>query len=177
MKTSTKVILVAVIVLALIVAYVYPRNVVLVGASPTGSIFTTAKFASIVVNLANTGANGTSTSILNTDTNDRYVSGFKIGCENVGTSQTAGTGASLAQWKVAVGTTSSASPVAFNGYAPLTNGYVLSTTTVNLVVASTTTAVATSSMAAIWQTNTNMTFFYNATNTAVCTEGVEYFGS
>lgn len=157
--------------------YVYPVPQYLVGASPAGSTFATSKTAGVAVNLANPGANGTSTSILNTDTNDRYVSSFHVGCENVGTSKTAYAGAGLANLQISIGTTTAPSPASFLSAAPVAVNFSIPTTTVDYLVSSSTLLTATSTLAAVWPTGTYMTFFFNATNTAACTAGVDYFGS
>ena len=144
--------------------------------SAAGSTFSTAKFAGVVVSLTTAGASATSTSILNTDAYDRYVSEFKVGCEKVGTSYVANTGAGLASWQISVGTTTTASPAAFSSFAAVATNFVLSTSSTNVLAASSTLATG-SQNATIWPTNTYMTFAFNATNTAACTVGVSYFGS
>jgi hypothetical protein len=144
------------------------------GASPTGSTFTTAKFAAVTINLANTGQNGTSTSIINTDTNSRYVSSVKVGCTGVGTSLTAGNGTGLASLQLSIGTTSTSNPVSFVSGNPVVSGMVIATTTSNYFISSSTSGLTNGS---IWGAGMPMTFSWNATNTAVCTEGVEYIGS
>jgi len=149
----------------------------LVSGSPAGSTLTNAKFAGIVVNPSVPGANATSTSILNTDTFDRYVTGFSVGCENVGTSKTAYTGTGLANWQISIGTTTTAAPATFLSFAAIASSFNLSTSTSDLIAASSTLQIATSSLAMVWPTNTYMTFSFNATNTAACTVGVSYTGS
>ncbi len=180
MKTSTitKIVVGIVAVLAIAGAYVFPQYIPtqLAGISPAGSTFLNAKFAGVAINLANTGANGTSTSILNTDANDRFVVASKIGCSGVGTSQTAYTGAGLANLLVSVGTTTAAAPAGFTSFAAVATNVALSTSTVNLLFASSTLVTGTEN-ATLWPTNTYMTFYFNATNTARCTVGVEYLGS
>lgn len=173
---------VIVAVIVIVGAYYFPKYkqsapLQVAGTSPSGSTFLNAKFAGIAMNLASPGTNGTSSSILNTDANDRYVHDFKVGCEGVGTSKTAYTGTGLANLQIAIGTTTTAAPATFLSFAAITTGANISTSTVNFEVASSTTLVATSSLAAIWPANTYMTFFWNATNTAACTVGVGYFGS
>lgn len=176
-KTITSVILAAVIALAIIGGYYFPKYQILASASPTGSTFGDAKFAGVVVSLATPGANGTSTSILNTDTSDRYVTSTKVGCENIGTSRTAYTGTGLASLQVSIGTTTSANPASFLSFAAITTGTIIGTSSVNNLFSSSTLQTATTSLSVIWPANTNMTFYFNATNTAVCTVGVDYIGS
>jgi hypothetical protein len=151
------------------------------GTSPSGSTGQSARqYNAYGVNLATPGANGTSTSILNNSGNDLYVTALKVGCENVGTSKTAYTGAGLtnAGLTVNVGTTSTAAPASVAYTFPVTgSAFALSTSTTNLEVSSSTLLIATSSNAAVWNAGTYMTFFVNATNTATCTFGVDAFSS
>lgn len=153
----------------------WPQNIAT--ASPAGSTFSNAKFAGITINLANQSANGTTSSIVNTDANDRYVTSFKIGCENVGTSGGNNAGAGYAALQFNIGTTSASAPVAFSSFAAIALNVKVSTSTTNVLVSSSTLLTATSSLATVWPSGTPMTFYSNATNTAVCTVGVEYFGS
>lgn len=182
MKTS-KIIAIAVVLGVIILGCVWaykanaPQSVLTGATSPVGSTFNNAKFAGVTISLASPGANGTSTSMLNTDAYDRYVSSFKVGCEGVGTSKTAYAGTGLANLQVSVGTTTTAAPASFSSFAAIALNFNLGTSTTNLLVSSSTLATATSSLAAVWPTNTYMTFFFNATNTAACTIGTEYFGS
>lgn len=171
---------VGVVVLALILwaGVTYPKVVQTLGGSPSGTTFGDAKFAAVSINLANPGANGTSTSLINTDGTDRYVSAVKVGCEGIGTSQTAYTGTGLAALTMKVGTTSTSNPASFLSFAAISNtGITISTSTVDTMISSSTLLVATSSLAAVWPSNTPMTFYFNATNTAQCAIGVDYFQS
>lgn len=148
-------------------------------ASPTGATYITGNFAGAVINTANPGPNATSTSILNATSNDYYVSAVKVGCVNVGTSQTAYTGTGLAAngWNITVATSSTPAPANLVGFADVAKTLSLSTSTVDLLVSSSTLLTATSSLAMEWPAGSYMTFFLNATNTALCTVGVDYFGS
>ncbi len=171
---------ITIIIAALVVAgailggYFYPKFGL--GTSSTaGSSFSTPKFYGVAVNLAAPGANATSTSITNTDSTDRYVTGYRIACQGVGTSQTAYTGAGLAALLVKIGTTTTAAPATFStavGVNP--GGWTVSTSTVNTGVASTTSQLGNG---ALWRTGEIMTFSFNATNTAVCTVGVDAVAS
>lgn len=145
--------------------------------SPAGSTFGTAKFYGVAVNLANPGANGTSTTLVNTDATDRFITSTKVGCEGIGTSLTAYAGAGLSSLQLSIGTTTSASPITFNTFAAVALNLNLATTTTNLLFSSTTIATATSSNAAVWHSGENLTFYFNATNTAACTVGVDVLGS
>ena len=182
MTTFTKSILALVGALIIAVAiyggYQYPKLVAF-GAAPAGSTFNDAKFAGVAINLASPGANGTSTSILNTDANTRYVTSFNLGCSGVGTSLSANAGSGIANLLVTVATSSAASPNALVGFSDVANALVVATTSVNAYTATSTiaagqTMTASSSLSSVWPTNTYMTFFFNATNTALCTVGVHY---
>lgn len=148
------------------------------GSSPTGSTFGTAKLAAITMALA--GSTGTTTSIQNTDSNDRLVTASHAACEGVGTSQTAGSGSGLANLTFSVGTTSlnfaSATTTTPAPWAKIAV-FNVATNTINAEVSSTTLATATSSNAIVWPAGTYMTFWWNATNTATCTVGVSYLGT
>jgi hypothetical protein len=164
------------VVLAAAIAggYFYPK-LGLGTSSVAGSSFSTPKFYGVAVNLANPGANGTSTSLTNTDGNDRYVTGYRIACQGVGTSKTAYTGAGLAALTAKIGTTTTSAPATFAtdvGVNP--GGWTVSTSTVNSGVASSTSQVGNG---ALWRTGEIMTFAFNATNTAVCTVGVDAVGA
>lgn len=148
--------------------------VVALGGSPSGTTFSTAKTAYLALNLANVGTNGTSTSITNTDANDRIVKSVDIGCVNVGTSRTAYTGAGLANLFFTLGTTTTSAPAAYPAGFNKIGGvdYNLSTSTPNTLVASSTAGVSTTSL--VWAAGSSLTVFSNATNTATCTAGVTY---
>ncbi len=159
-------------------AYFYPGTSQNLGNSSPGTNFNTEKQAAVAISLATPGAGATSTSILNTDAGSRYISSFKVGCSNVGTSQTAYTGTGLSSLQLTIATTATANPATIPvGFADVANAFALGTGTVNLLVASSTLTTATSSLAAIWHAGENLTFWFNATNTAACTIGVSYFQS
>lgn len=150
--------------------------------SPAGTTFSTAKFAGVAVSLAAIGANGTSTSILNGDASDRFVSGWRLGCEGLGTSRTV-SGVGLANLLLTIGTTTGSSPTAPSTFAAVANNYIVPTTTGNLILAipsvasSTIGGTATTTNATVWPSGSYMTFTFNATNTAACTVGVDYVGA
>lgn len=149
------------------------------GASPTGSTFTQQKQLAITMNLAS----GTSTSVQNTGSTDVYLTTFNLACTGVGSSQTAYTGAGLANLTVKAATTSTS----FSSNTPTSNTAVpnsnLSLTTTNIATSSATTVVSSSSIQDITTSfmiipaGAYLTFITNATNTATCTFGAEYLGS
>jgi hypothetical protein len=167
------------VALAIAGGYFFPRPLapqIALSASPQGSTFGNSLSASVTMNLA--GPTGTTTSILNTDSNDRLVTSSHLGCEGVGNSFTPGTGTGLANLTFSVGTTStnfSSSIIAPNPFAKIA-AYNAATNTVNMELSSSTLATATSSLAIVWPAGSYMTFWFNATNTAVCTAGVSYLG-
>lgn len=142
------------------------------GASPVGSTFGSAKYAGITASLAT----ATSSAIVNTDSNDRYVISTEAACTGVGTSKTAYTGTGLSALTLQIGTSSAATP--FNSAAAVSGaGITLATSSVNFYLASSTIVTGTSSNAMTWAAGTTMYFVVNATNTAACTFGVRYIGS
>lgn len=153
----------------------YPKAVSNFGASAVGSTFQVANQYGVTINFAT----ATTTYIQNTSAVDRYISATKVGCEGVGSSQTAYTGTGLASWQLTVATSSTnvSGTAPSLGAAALTNAFVLGTSTTNLLVASSTLLTATSSNAAIWPAGSYLAFQTNATNTAVCTVSVDAFGS
>lgn len=158
-------------------AYQYPEAVVYNTGSPAGSSFNSAKFAGETASLASAGENGTSTSILNSDVFDRYITSVVVACNTVGTSKTAYSGGGLANWTITVATTSTAAPATLpSGYNPVLGGVLnVSTSTPNTLVASSTAGVSSTTL--LWAANSYLTFQSNATNTAACTFGANYVGS
>lgn len=147
------------------------------GSSTQGSTNTTAKQASVLgVALATPGANATSTSILNPAGQDVYVTSFKVGCERVATSLTAYTGTGLATLTVTAATSSTAAPAA-NTNANAAGLITIATSTVQFVESSSTASAGNSAINYIWAAGSYMTFTTNATNTAVCSFGIDYFSS
>lgn len=168
------------VLLATAVVMVFDKPEQLAAASPAGTTSNTSRFASIAVNLAAPGANATSSSILNTDANDRYISTLKVGCEVVGTSQTAYTGAGLATLTVFAATTSTAAPATVSNTNKVGGGNVtIATSTVQFGISTSTIGAATgnSQIYMIWPAGSYLTFTANATNTALCTFGADYFQS
>ena len=150
------------------------------GTTTQGGTTSTAHYYSVAVNLANPGSNATSSSILNSSPNDYYVSSIKAGCESVGTSQTAYTGTGLAALTLKVATSSTPAP-ATNGNTNTVGGataITIGTSTSNFAVSSSTiSAAGTPQPFVVWAAGSYMTFTTNATNTAMCTFGVEAFSS
>lgn len=153
-------------------AYLYPKATQPFGTSGQGTTLNSAKFYGVAgVNLATPGANGTSTSILNNTGNDLYPTAIRAGCESVGTSKTAYTGAGLSSLQISVGTSSTAAPAAVP--TTLVNGAVITIATSSPQFELNTIVTSSSLGGAVWPSNTYMTFWSNATNTAMCTFGVD----
>lgn len=169
-----------VIAAAIYGAYQYPQVPQILGTTSQGGQSSTANYYSVAANLASPGANATSSSILNTSTNDRYVSSIKTGCGNVGSSKTAYTGAGLAALTLSVATSSTAAP-ATNGNTNYVGGgsITIGTSTAQFAISTSTIGASVGSNAAyiMWKAGSYMTFTFNATNTAACTVGVEAFSS
>jgi len=172
-----------VIVLAIVGGYFFPQVTIPqnAGTSPQGSTFSAAKFAGVAVNLASPGANATSSSVLNPTGQDVYITGLKIGCQNVGTSNTAYSGTGLASLTLKVSTTSTAAPAAVGTNLVGGGTLTIATGTASFVLSSTTAAGSsgngTNNQFVVWGAGTYLTFQTNATNTATCTFGADYFSS
>lgn len=180
MKNVIAIIAALIVVGGVIGSYFYPQNevkTVMLAGSPAGSTFNNAKFAGVVVSLQSTTTNGTSTSLLNSDASDRYVVAVRAACEGLGTSKSVGAGAGIAALSYSVATTSTANPSTPTYNFALASSTVMGTSTVNNLVSSSTILSASTTNAMVWAAGTNLTFWWNATNTAVCTEGVDYIGS
>jgi hypothetical protein len=142
----------------------------IVGNSPVGTEFGTAKLASINWSLAS--ASATTTSLYNNDRNDRVITDSFLACDTVGTSQTAYTGAGLAALTLKAATTTTAAPAIVSNTNLALNVSAVATSSVNVYVASSTEPAAT--MNRIWPAGSYLSFFTNATNTAQCITGVHY---
>lgn len=164
-------------ILAIAGGYEYPKPYSSFGVSPSGSTFREAKFAAVAANLAAPGANGTSSSVLNTDTADRFVTGVRAACEGIGTSQTAYTGTGLAALTFSVATSSTAAPASLSPTNYVAQNLTIATATIATSLASSTSATNNTGLAAVWHPGEYMTFLTNATNTATCTLGVDYIGA
>lgn len=146
------------------------------GNSPAGSNFGDPKQAAVAINLAAPGANGTSTSMLNSDGNDRMITSEIFTCEKVGTSQTAYTGTGLASLTITMATSSTAAP-AINGNTNTLPVVTVATGTPQFTISSSTAATPGNGLVGnIWAAGSFLTITANATNTALCTGGVTYVG-
>jgi len=157
---------------AFIVHSFFPSVIVqsVAGASPAGSTFSTAKEYSVTMALTGTG---TTTSIQNTDSNNRYVKNNFAFC----TGLTQASSALAGSLSYTVATTSQN----FTGSttAPTTNA-----TPAGVIAMATSTGAGYTASSTwptpyyqIWQPGQWMTFNWNATDTAVCTVGLSTLAS
>lgn len=177
MKNTTKILTVAVVLAVLVFAWykVTHTTEVQVTASPTGTTFNSAKVAAVI--FAPATGSATSTSLLNSEVNDRYITDSFVMCRSVGTSKAAYSGGGLDLFRFIVGTTSSAIT---QNLADVNTRYaanlVLGTSTVDSFTASSTEGVIPGT-SRVWPAGSYLTIQSNATNTAVCNVGVRYIGS
>lgn len=157
---------------AIVGGYYYPEYPFISGATnnPVATVYNTAKVAQI--NFSPTLA-ATSTSILNSDATDRIVTDSFGDCNTVATSKTAYDGTGLAVLTFSAATTSTSAPATVTN-ANVVMSNTIATSTPDRYFASTTIGVL--DYGRVWATGTYMTFWSNATNTAVCTVGVHYVG-
>jgi hypothetical protein len=165
-----------VVVVLAFIAYIgvkYPEAPQPVAGSPVGSTFSTAKIAAVDITPSTVAA--TSSSLLNTDTSDRYIKSIEIGCEGVG----ATLGITLAQWKLEA-STSTVPGVSYNANSNLAENVNLSTTSPLYYTASSTVSSGTGTGGAglfIWPAGTYLNVGFNATNTAACVVSTSYLAS
>lgn len=152
-------------------AYQYPKSVLSFGTtSGTASTQHIAEFS-----FNPTVGTATSTSVQNTDGQDRVVRSVDIACSGVGSSNTAYTGAGLAALNMKAATSSSASPVTLTNTNYTFNVNISTSTTDMYVSSSTSNGVnSTTGNSMRWQAGSYMTVASNATNTAACIVSVSY---
>lgn len=179
-NTEKSLIALAVAVVGVLIfgAYQFPQVSTLV-SSPAGTTFNTAKYAGVRADLGLPGSTGTSTSVQNTDASDRIITGLRHGCQAVGTSRTAYSGAGLASLLVTAATSSTASPSTNSNTNSVGGGAItIATSTPNFAVStSSATGAGSSAIFNIWPAGSYLTFTTNATNTATCTFGADYIGT
>lgn len=122
-----------------------------------------------------TVAAATSSSIQNTDAQDRVVTSADVACSGTGTSKTAYTGTGLANLTVQIATTSASAPAALGNTNYVLNVNISTSTTDTYVATSSTNVVNSATGNAIrWPASSYMTISSNATNTAACVVGIRY---
>lgn len=158
--------------------YEYPVVKTAFGTTTAGGTGTTARQYN-VYGIASSvpGSNATSSSITNNTGNDLYITAVKIGCESVGTSKAAYSGGGLSAFTLTIGTTTTSAPAAAPA-APLGGTtFTIGTSTATFVIATSTVASGASTSTVIWANGQIETFWLNATNTAVCTFGLDVTSS
>lgn len=185
----TKYIVGVLVVLAIAGGYFFPKGVNSVvyhvgSSSPTGSTFGDAKVFETV--MAPSTIAGTTTSALNTDAGDRWITGGFVNCQGNTTALTYLTGAGLTSTGLTLkaATTSVANSGIF-GSTVLAINMNLATSTTFSYNATTTFSSASGvgasgggAMLYDWTAGSNLTFVFNATTTAgSCAVGVTYVGS
>lgn len=153
------------------------ENVLSLVSTSNSTTFSSAKIAEVGFSPATGSA--TSTSILNTDSNDRIVTGSFFYCNNLGTSYTAYTGAGLTSLGVLfkAATTSTAAPATVSNVNLVLSATVATTSAGSSVYVASTTTPFPNDVGRLWASGSYMTFFSNATNTATCVVGVQYLAS
>ncbi len=136
--------------------------------SGTGNTYHAATFA-----FNPTTAAATTSSIVNGDAQDRIVTAAYVSCSGVGSSNTAYTGAGLANLTFTMATTAASAPAALVNVAYVLQQNV-ATSTVDTQVASTSISKFATGNAIRWQAGSYMSISSNATNTAACTVTVPY---
>lgn len=145
-----------------------------VGTSSTGTTFSTAKIAEVV--MAPQSVTATSSSILNTDSSDRYVTDAGVYCTGLTTMFGMNGAGGLVTFDYYAGTTSSAAPTAAVTSNPLLAMRVsVATATPNGFTA---TSTFTNPYARVWNSGSYLTFQTNGTSSAaICTPYVRYIAS
>lgn len=157
------------IIVILIIAFGYVafvRPAPIAGApSPVGTFQSTPQIAQI--SITPTTSTGTSTFILN-NSNDRAIYAFESYCSGVGSSiGNLGAGG----WTLTAATSSTITTTSTNSnYAASLN----IATTSSIVYAATSTWGAGADLLRLWPAGTYLGLFYNATNTAACTDIVKF---
>ncbi len=138
--------------------------------SPAGATFGNQKLAFIVWTPSTDSA--TSTSILNTDDNDRIITSADYWCANLTTVN----GAPRTSWAFTAATTSISS-MSLQGNTNFVLNTNVATTTSELYVSSTTPGLLATADYRRWATGSYMTFNANASSTATCVIGVKYLAT
>lgn len=145
---------------------------VAVTASPAGATFNTARVAAININPID--ITSTSSSMLNSDANDRIVTDAFVTCSGLVTTMSGMSGA-VADFRWLAATSSTAAPI-----PAITNVFAA----MNMAVATSTsdgyaaTTTYTSPFSRRWNTGTYLVFQANATSSAAtCQAGVHYLST
>lgn len=150
-------------------------NVLSTVSTSNDTKFSSAKIAE--TGFAPADGSATSTSILNTDSTDRVVTGAFYYCNDLGTSKTAYTGTGLANLIFSIATTSTANTAIVSNSNYLLRSNVATTSAGASVYVSSTTTPFPDDSGRLWASGSYITVFSNATNTADCVAGVTYLAS
>ncbi len=173
MPTYLKIIGALVVVAAIAGAYLYPQASTIVGSS-TGSTFSTAKVASIV--MAPISNTSTSTSILNADASNRLVLDAGVVCPSGLTNMFAGNALGVATFNWYAATSAVAAPTV--SIAGATFAAMNITVATSSPAGATATSTYTNTYARIWNAGSYMVFQTNATSSgAICVPYVHYLAS
>lgn len=146
----------------------FGKQIVQEFGATAGSTFNTAKVAAVNFTPATSAAS--STSMLNTDANTRYVTGGFVACQGVGGQGGAFTAATTSVANLGLqGNTNLAENIFATTSAP--------TITFMYSASSTQPAALTTGINFAWAAGTYLTFVDSLTNTGVCTVGVNYLAS
>lgn len=130
-------------------------------------------------NFAPTTAAATTTSVLNSDSQDRIITSFDTACSGLGTSLTAYTGAGLAALVFKVATSSTDTPNNLSNTNYVYNG-TIATSSSSFYDASSTPGLTSATVVNFnrrWPAGTYLTVSSNATNTASCILNARYLQS
>lgn len=157
-----------VIVGAIYGAYQYPKASQNAGTVTLNQV---SGLSGAAVTGFNLNSTATTTSIQNTDSQDRIIITTEAFCSGLGTSQTAYTGAGLAALTFQAATTSTAAPASLGGN---TNYLMNSTIATSTSESYTSTSTPVIPDARRWAAGSWVTFSTNATNTGSCIVDVKY---
>lgn len=135
----------------------------------------TRRIAEFTINPTTASATSSS-SLINSDGNDRVITSADVMCSGLGTSLTAYTGAALSSLIFSIATTSTSAPIALGNSNFIYNG-TIATSSVTFYDASSTPGLTSSSQIGVnrrWPTSTYLTVTSNATNTAACVVNINY---
>ncbi len=167
MTTLQKVAVGLVVAPAIVGGYFFPGAVQnqIAGTSPAGSTFSSAKIAAI--NYTTSTSAASSTSLLNTDANDRYITDEFIACYGV-----KGQGITI------TAATTSVSSLGLQGNPNLvTNIFGTTTTSSTFFYVASSTESAPTYTGRLWAAGSYLTFVASSTNAGICTVGVHYLAS
>lgn len=173
MKNLTNILLVVLIVLSVGLYFHSPKSTAQFTAGVTSSAGVTNSTAKLFsVTMSPSVASATTTSLLNSDSTDRMITGNILGCTGVGNSQAYLTGAGLLTggWALQF-STSTVGSTGLQGNLNYAGNISIATSSAWLQQASSTLGVL-GAVGLVWPASTYLNFTFNATNTAACTIGV-----